>query len=144
MFIKCVNKWICMLFFLNFIVLFLAVQGLNCCSGFSVVVVSRAPLHWSARASHCSDFFCGAGTRGHIDLSSYGSWALEHRPIVVAHGFSCSITYEIFPYQGSKSLSSVLADKFFTTEPPGKSCYCNLMCNDLQLKNKSFWNKTKL
>ena len=108
-------------------------------------MVSRATLHWSAWASHCSDFSCGAGVLGHIDFSSCGSWAVEHRPVVVAHGFSCSITYEIFPDQGSNSLTPALAGKFFTAEPPGKkSCYFNLTCNDLQLKNKSFQNKIKL
>ena len=48
------------------------------------------------------------GSRGHAavvamhSLSSYGSWALEHRlrAVVVAHGLNCSVTCGIFPDQG--------------------------------------------
>ena len=71
-------------FFFNFI-LFLAVVGLCCCRGFSLVV--------GAGASHCGGFSCGAQALGPqteqlwrtqasalvaCGLSSCNSWALEH------------------------------------------------------------------
>ena len=39
--------------------------------------------------------------------------------VLVAHGLSCSEAHGIFPDQG---LNPALADGFFTTEPPGRSC----------------------
>ena len=95
--------------FLNFIVLFLAVQGLNCCSGFSVVVGSRAPLHWSARASRSS-------------FSCHGAWALGKRTsVVVAHGASLLHGMWNLPGPGIKPVPLALAGRFLSTEPPGKS-----------------------
>ena len=44
---------------------------------------------------------CGAGALGHVVFSSRGSRALEHGPVFVAHGLSCSLACGIFPDQGS-------------------------------------------
>jgi len=53
----------------------LAVLGLHCCAGFSVVVGSwGATLSCSARASHGSGF-----SSAEHGLSSCGSWAPDHR-----------------------------------------------------------------
>ena len=58
--------------------LFLALPGLCCCPGFSLVV--ERGLLSVARVSHCSDFSCrGAQALGLAGFSSGGPWALEHR-----------------------------------------------------------------
>ena len=60
--------------------LFLAVLGLCCCTGFSLVVPSGGYSSCSARASHCGGSSCwGARALGSSSLSSCGSRALEHR-----------------------------------------------------------------
>ena len=54
-----------------FIYLLLAVLGLLCCEGFSLVVMSRGLLSsCGARASHCNGFFCGAWAIAHTGFSS--------------------------------------------------------------------------
>ena len=40
--------------------------------------------------------------------------------LIVAHGLSCSMACEIFLDQGSNPVSSALASRLFTFEPPGK------------------------
>ena len=40
--------------------------------------------------------------------------------LIVAHGLSCSMACEIFLDQGSNPVSSALASRLFTVEPPGK------------------------
>ena len=64
-------------FFFKYFYLFLAVVGLHCCVGFSVVVVSRgAYSSCGARASHCSGFSCcRAWALGYKGFSSRGAWA---------------------------------------------------------------------
>ena len=79
-------------FFNNFTHLFLAVLGLRCCAGFSLVAASRA-TNYRVQASHCAGVSCGARTLGHVGFSSCGSRALEHR-------LSCSTACGIFPDQG--------------------------------------------
>ena len=57
--------------------LFLAVLGLRCCTGFSLVVVSRGYLSSGhAQASHCGGFPCsGTQVLGSVSSSHYGTWA---------------------------------------------------------------------
>ena len=63
--------------FLNLFILFLALLGLCCGVGFSLVVVSGGHYLVGSWASHCSGFCCGA--QGPCGLSSFGSWTLERR-----------------------------------------------------------------
>ena len=77
------------LFFLHFlfkIILLLAVLGLRCCVGFSLVAVSRGySLVAVRRFLICCGFSCcrtqaiGHAGFSSSGLSSWGSWALEHR-----------------------------------------------------------------
>ena len=84
--------------------LFLAVLGLCCCIGFSLVVASRGcslvtvQRLLSAVASLAAEpRFQGA----QFQFSSCGSWSLEHSSIVGVHGLSCSEACGIFLDQGS-------------------------------------------
>ena len=66
------------LLFYLFSILLLAVLGLRCCTGFSLVVVSRA-------------------TRlGLMGLHSCSSWALRTGSVVEAHRLNCSVACGIF------------------------------------------------
>ena len=132
------------LFFLNCI-LFLAVVGLCCCRGFSLVV--------GAGASHCGGFSCGAqecstdwAAVAHrprrtqasalvaCGLSSCNSWALEH-------GLSCCgawawlrLGMRHLPGPGIEPVSSALAGGFSHTVLPGKSqCSCQSSLADTSL-----------
>ena len=82
-----------------FIDLFLAVLGLCCCPGSSLVVTSRTALPCSTQASHCSGFSCsGARALGHTGFRSCHTWAQQLSlpgsrvtgSVVVAHGLICS------------------------------------------------------
>ena len=60
--------------------LFLAVLGLHCYAGFSLVIESRGYSSCSEWASQGSGFSsCGAWALRHVDFSRCGSWALEHK-----------------------------------------------------------------
>ena len=73
-----------------FIYLFMAVLGLHCRMGFSLLVVSGGLLSsWGAQASHYSGFSC-CGAQG---LGCVGS-------VVVAHRLSRSVACGIFLEQG--------------------------------------------
>ena len=106
----------------KFIYLFLAVLGLCCCTGISLVVESRGPLSsCDAWASHCNGFSCyGAQVLGFMSLSSCDSKTLEHRLN------SCSAPAQLLcnmwdlSGSGIEPVSPALAGGFFTTEPPGK------------------------
>ena len=77
--------------------------------GFSLVVV------YALLISHC-----GVQVPGHLDFSSYSSWALEHRLN------SCSTQAYLLrgmwdlSRAGIKLVSPALAGRFFITELPGK------------------------
>ena len=59
-------------FWNNFIYLYLAVLGLPCCLGFSLIAMSRGYSSCSMRASYCRGFsYCRAWSLG----CSHGSWA---------------------------------------------------------------------
>ena len=112
------------LFFKNY--LSMAVLGLCCCDGFSLVVPST--LHCSARASYCSGFSCcRAWAQRYAGFSSCDSWALEHRLWVVF----CSM--QDFSRPGIECVSPALAGRFFTTKPPRKPCadFLNLQSRPL-------------
>ena len=54
-----------------------------------------------AQTCHCSGFSCcAAQAPGCTGFSSCGSQTREHRSIVVAHRLSCSVSCQIFLYQG--------------------------------------------
>ena len=60
-------------YFIHFLYLFLAVLGLHCCMGFSLVVESGGCSPWT---SHCSGFSgCRAWTLGYVGFSSCSMWA---------------------------------------------------------------------
>ena len=80
----------------NFIYFLFGYAGLHCCSGF-FSSCSKEGLISSCGvwASHSGGFSCcRAWTLG---LSSCSSQALEHRSVVVVHGFSCSVACGFFP-----------------------------------------------
>ena len=82
-------------FFIGFLViyLFLAVLGLCCCAGFSLVAWAGATLCYSA--FHCSGISCcRAQARGHTDFSSC-STSLPTMPKVSINKYTC-------PSQGVK------------------------------------------
>ena len=57
--------------FLKNIYLFLAMLGLHCCTGFSLVVESWGDSSLGAQTSHCSGFSCsGAQVLGHEGFGS--------------------------------------------------------------------------
>ena len=62
---------------------------------------------------------CGPSVAVACGLSRRGSWALEHRLVVVAHRLSCSAACKIF--QGFEPMSSASAGGFLTTGPRRKS-----------------------
>ena len=76
------------MYIILYIYLFLAVLGLHCCAGFSLVVVSGS---YSLVTTHrrlvmVASLVAGSRFAG---LSSCSSWALKHRHAVyVAHNFS--------------------------------------------------------
>ena len=82
-------------FFKIFIYLFLAVPDLHCCTwAFSNCRKWGLFFSCSPRASHCCGFSCGTrdlGCWGSVIAargpSSCSTWVLEHRLVVVMHGF---------------------------------------------------------
>ena len=88
-----------------FTYLFLAVLGLPCCLGFSLVATSGgyASLR-QALASHCSGFSCcGAQTLGCFGFSSWGSGLQSTDSVVKVHGLRCPEACGISPGQGLNS-----------------------------------------
>ena len=65
---------------------------------------------------------CRAWALKHMGLSSYGSWALEHR--LNSCGTWAYLFHSMLALPGSriKPMSPALAGWFFTTKPPGKPC----------------------
>jgi len=91
-----------------FLILFLAVLGLLCCTGFSLVVVGGRRLSsCSVRVSNCGGFSCGAWALQCAGFSSYSAQAW------LLHGM-CDL-----PKSGIEPVSPALAGGVFTTEPPG-------------------------
>ena len=88
---------------------FVAVLGHCCCEDSSPVAARRGSSLVAEHGllivvtSHCRAQALGAWASvvAAHGLSSWGSQALEHRIVVVAHKLSCSPAYGIFPTQGS-------------------------------------------
>ena len=118
--------------FYNFIYLFipfLAVLGLRCCVSFSLVAASGGyPLVvvcWLLIAVTSLVGHRLWGTWASVvaahGLSSCGFQALQHRLSSCVYELSCSAAWGIFPRAGIEPMSPALeADRFFTTESPGK------------------------
>ena len=112
----------------NFIYLLLSAPGLCCCSGFSLVVVSRAnslvAVHGLliAVASHCR-----ARAPGCVGFSSCRSQALKHRFSSCGSWAQLLCVGSSRPRTGIEPVPPALAGGFFTTEPPGKPWWA-LLC----------------
>ena len=109
-------------FFFNLInlciVKVLAVLGLRCCSGFSLVAVSRSYSGCHVPASYCSGFSCGAWALGCLGFSSCSSRVLEQS--LRTCGAQAWLLHGMWnlPRSGIEPVSPALACEFFTTEPP--------------------------
>ena len=107
------------MYIILYIYLFLAVLGLHCCVGFSLVVVSGS---YSLVTTHrrlvmVASLVAGSRFAG---LSSCSSWALKHRLISCrAQALLLRSTWDL-PQPGIKPVSPALAGRFFTSEPSGK------------------------
>ena len=89
----CIYIYICVFLFVCLFFL-LAVLGLRCCAGFSLVLESAG---YSPVAGHT---FLIAGA------SCYGARAPEHRLTVVSQGLSCSHTWDLLEPGSSATLTS--------------------------------------
>ena len=89
----CVYIYIYFFFFSFFL---LAVPGLRCCAGFSLVLESAG---YSPVAGH-TFFVAGA--------SHCGAWALGHRLRVVSQELSCSHTWDLLEPGSSATLTSYI------------------------------------
>ena len=108
----------------------MAVLGLHCCMGFSLVAVRGGYFYRSVQASHWGGFSCAAGARGHAGFRSCSSRALEHR--LSSRGTGCFMARGIFPDQGlNPCLLCWQADSLplspgghikFLSLPPASSC----------------------
>ena len=93
---SCGRKGVYIYIYVLFVCLFflLAVLGLRCCAGFSLVLESAG---YSPVAGHT---FLIAGA------SCYGARAPEHRLTVVSQGLSCSHTWNLLEPGSSATLTS--------------------------------------
>ena len=128
--------WGTVLFIFYLIIcLFLAVLGLHCCKGFSLVLVSRGyswlqsmgfSLQWlSLQSTGSSVYTCMCMcVRASVDmahgLNRCGSRALEH--MFNSCGAQAQLRHSMSNLirPGTEPMSSALASRFFTTEPPGR------------------------
>ena len=67
--------WGLWIFFYDFLYLFLAVLGLPCCEGFSLIAVTGLLSSCSALASRYRGLSCGAQALERSGFSSGSSWA---------------------------------------------------------------------
>ena len=89
----------------------MAVLGLHCLLGLSVVVESRASSAWGCAASHCGGVSCcGARAPG-----LWASVAAAHGSVAVAQG------HVNLPGPGIEPVSPALAGRSLSTVPPGSS-----------------------
>ena len=125
-----------------FIYLFIAVLGLCCCLGFSLVAAIGAILHCDAWASHCDNLSSGrAQALGPMGFSSCGTWTQSLQSWALRHRLnSCGTEAELLrgmwdlPGPGIKPVSCTLGGGFLSTVPPGKfpalsfkySVWCNV------------------
>ena len=86
----------------NFIYLLLAVLGLHCYAGFSLVAASGGFSTCRARASHRGGFSrCGARALGGVGSGVAAPRLQSTGSVLVAHGLSCLAACGIFPHYGS-------------------------------------------
>ena len=102
-------------FFLRFISLFLAVLGLHCWSGFSLVAASGATLP------------CSGSLVGPTGFSSCSSWALEHRLRSCGTWALLLLGMWNLPGPGIEPESPALAGGLDTTESPGNHQSWNIL-----------------
>ena len=116
-------------FFLNWISwLFLAVLGLCCCAGFPLAAVSgrSSSSRWAGFSLQRLLSLLGTGSRAcglqycGMWLSSWGSWALEHRFSNCGPGAQMLRGVWDLPGSGIEPVSPASSGWFFTTEPSGK------------------------
>ena len=124
-----------------FIHLFLAVLGLCCCAGFSLVVMTRGYSLVALCRLLIAVACCGAQVLGCSDFSSCGSKLQSTASIVVAHGLSCSAARGIFldqvlnpshlhwpvnslPLSHQGNLSHFFSDFYRVRIPKKKSFFC--------------------
>ena len=104
---------VCIFFFFNLFILFLAVLGLRCCARAFSSCSEWATLCCGAQASHRGGFSLLWSTSSrHLDFSSCGSQAL------LFHGM-----WDL-PRPGPEPMSPALAGRFPATAPPEKPCVC--------------------
>ena len=111
-----------------FMYLSLAVLGLHCCKGFSLVTESKGCLCCSVQASHRGDFSCHrALALWCADFSSCGKWTqqlqfLESR--AQAQWLRCLSFFAPQNVRFSRirveHVSPTMPGRLFTTEPSGK------------------------
>ena len=122
------------------IILF-AVPGLRCCAGFSLVAASRGCSLAVCAGFSLQGFSCGAQSLGHSGFRSCTSWALEHR--LSSCGAQASLSQGMWdlPGSGIDLMSLALANRFLTTEPPGKpwSAYFFFLINSFSIHWQLIW-----
>ena len=114
-------------YFFKCMYLFLTMLGLCCCVGFSLAVVigpTLAVVHGLliAVTSLVEHGLSGvqASVVGAHGLSSYGSWALQHRLNNCGTGAQLFHSICDIPGPGIEAMSPAFTGGFFTTESPGK------------------------
>ena len=89
----------------------------------------QALLSTCAWASRCDGFFCwGARALGFAGFSSCSVWALERRLSCGAPSYLLCCMWDLLGL-GIKPVSSALAGRFFSTQPPGK---CRTWCSNAE------------
>ena len=92
--------------------LFLAALGLCCCArAFS------SSFEWELLFIAVCRLFIALDS--HCRARAPGTRAQQLMPVVVGHGLSCPQRVSDLPRPGIKPLSSALAGRFLTAEPPG-------------------------
>ena len=104
--------------------------------GFLYLQQVGACLHCGAAAFHCSGFSCGAWAAGHTGFSRCSTWAQLWPTGLVALWHVESSQTRIEP------MSSVLAGRFLSTVPAGKSSKASFCRAFLQLTKSALWSRS--
>ena len=109
-----------------FICLFLAVLGLRCCMGLSLVAVSGG-YSLAVKLLSVVTSYCAAQAVGHAGFNSCDTWAqycnsrlLSIGSIVGEHKLKLLRGTWNLPGSGVEPVTPAFAGRSFTTEPPGK------------------------
>ena len=107
--------------FTNLMYLFVAVLGLHCCRGFSLVVLSRgcSLVVVNGLLVEAASLVWSTGSR-FTGFSSCSSWALEHRLSICGTRGQWLHSMWDPPRPGIESVFPAQSGRFFTTELPGK------------------------